>query len=492
MKKSNKNLLLLGVSTITVMSLLSGCGKKPLPQPVDHDNYKPQAELFAPYSIKNETFSKEIVNHTNGPALRLNDYKPVGFNTRVYKLKKSGVLWNTPDTPQIPFEKVECKNKSSHVFIENIVMAPFVIGLNILLGGGMCDNQHVFDYKDFDETAKDWIEDEDINRIALIDKYDTLLQTEHKAENSLQKITNETNDELNQIFTQYQSNYLAKTPKVKVNIQDRSGFYHNEQLDTLTSIEHKALEKHPVDFTKSYVSLVDNSFPCTANDDCFQKLSSSKEKIETDFQTSIKEIKQKRKADAKKAYETYLTKQTNKISIISDYNEHQATIKHKTLFYHLKQMPQEINSDTKSITATYEIVAASFKDVFPKYYNSDKNIKVVFEPETQTIVLTNKTNQFIEIGSISLYYDGAIYKIANDRTQNFTSELSPNAVVRFNALTLWNSIKEATFNRVTVSSTRNKSLKFGLAIKYATLQPSQNHTIYKEDTHNLAKFLKQF
>ena len=491
MKNNKKHLLLLSVSTLATISLLSGCGKRPLPQPVDHDNYKRQAELFAPYSIKNETFSKEIVNHAHGPALRLNDYKPVGFNTRVYKLKKFGILWNTPETPEIPFEKVECKNKSGRVFIENIVIIPFVIGLN-LLGGGMCDNQHVFDYKDFDETAKDWIEDENIKPIALIDKYDTLLQTERKAENSLQQITYKTNNELNKMFTQYQSNYVAKIPKVKVNIQDHSGFYHNEQLDTLTSIEHKALEKHPVDFTKSYVSFVDDSFPCTANDECFQKLSSSKEKIETDFQTSLKDIKQKKKIDVKKAYETYLTKQTNKISIISDYNEHQTTIKHKTLFYHLKPMPQEINSNTKSVTATYEIVAASFKDVFPKYHNSDKNIKVVFEPETQTIVLTNKTNQFIEIGSISLYYNGTIYKIANDRTQNFTSELSPNAIVRFNALTLWDSIKEATFNRVTVNSTRSKSLKFGLAIKYATLQPSQNHTIYKEDTYNLAKFLKQF
>ena len=492
MKNNRKNLLLLGLSTFAIISLLSGCGKKPLPQPISNENYKQEAKLFAPYDLENKTFSKEIVNQTNKPALRLNDYKPVGFNTRVYKLKKSGILWNTPETPEVPFEIVECDDKTSHVFLQNLLFAPFVLGLNIVLGGGMCDNHHVFDYELFDETAKDWIKDENIDRIALINKYDALLQTKYKAENSLKQITDETNNELNTLLTQYQNSYIKKMPKVKINIQDHSGFYHNEPLNTLASLKHTALEKHPVDFRKNYKSLVDNNFPCTANNECLEKFSNSKIEIKKDLKMELQTIKQKRAVNAKKDYENYLKQQTTNIEIFADYNEYQATTKHKTLFYRLKQMPKEVNSDTKSITATYEIISASFNDVFPKYHNSDKNIEVTFEPETQTIGLTNKTDQFIEIGSISLYYDGAIYKIANDRTQNFMSELSPNGVIQLKALTFWDHIKEASFKKVTVGTTRKKTLKFGLAIKYATLQPYQKHTIYREDQHNLAKFLQQF
>jgi hypothetical protein len=155
-------------------------------------------------------------------------------------------------------------------------------------------------------------------------------------------------------------------------------------------------------------------------------------------------------------------------------------------------MPSEINSNAKTVTGTYEITSASFKDVFPSYNNADKNIKISFEPETQNIVITNKTAQFLEIGSISLYYNDSIYKIANDKTKNFTNELSPNAVTKLATNSFFEfGFKESTILKVTTKMTHGKNIRFEIAIKYATLQPYQKHTLYKVDTLNLTNFLNK-
>ncbi|RUM43564.1 MAG: hypothetical protein DSY46_08130 [Hydrogenimonas sp.] len=492
MRSNWRQILFLGISTITATTLLTGCGKKPIPHPVANEAYKTDAKLYAPYDLKNETFKKEIRNDAKEPSVCLNNYLPVGFNTRVYEVDEIGILWNRPETPEVPFEVVECEDKPSQVFLINTLFAPFVLGLNIVLGGGTCTHRHAFNYELFDETVKDWIESEGIDRIALIDGYDGLLKKEHQAEAHLKHLTDETNSELNQMLTNYQTRYQTKMPKVTVRYEDYSGFYNNESLETLVTLKHKSLEHHPVDFTKDYSSFVNTAFPCQPNAECLQKFSDLKVAIDEDLQKRSEEIKQTKKVEAKRAYEAYLKQRTAKIDVIPNYDEHAFKKEHKTLFYRLKKMPEEVDSNAKNIMATYQIVAASFKDVFPAYHNADRNIEIEFEPETQTIVLTNKTDQFLEIGSISLYYNDAIYKLANDKTQNFINELSPHAVTRLKALTLWETIKEASFERVTTDMTRGKSLNFGLAIKYATLQPYQKHTLYRLDRHDLTQFLKQF
>lgn len=360
------------------------------------------------------------------------------------------------------------------------------------MGGGICDNHHIFDYEYFDQTAKEWIEDKNINRKALIDRYANVLDTQKSAEKRFLNLTENTNSVLRQLQKRYKTNYMVQKPKVKIDIEDHSGFYHNEPLVTLVTFKHNRLDMHPIDFTKSYQPIVENVFPCMANEECLQNLSNAKQTIMEDSQKRIKEIKKREVPQASKEYEMYLKKQTSKINIIADYNEQQITTKNKTLFYHLKKMPEKISSDKKSVTATYVISSASFKDIFPEYRNSDKNIAISFDPKKVAVIITNKTDQFIEIGSISLYYNDTIYKVSNDKTQNFVSELSPNATRAMNALPVWSDVKESHYKNVTYHSIKNRTISFGLAIKYTTLQPSKRYTLYKLNTYNLAKLLQQY
>lgn len=479
------------ISTLIAGLLLTvtGCGKKPLPKQVSHTEYKSKAALFAPYSLSDKEFKKSIYNTPQGPSVRLNDLSPVNFNTNIYNLKDSGILWNRPNDPQTPFEVVECKRKGTDVLLKNIIFAPFVLGLNIIIGGGMCDYHHVFAYEEFDESVKQWIEDENIHPKILIDGYETLLDKSEYASYSLEQLTRETNEKLNDILLKYKTAYENNAiPKEQAVYKDASGFYKHEELPSLIKIKANKLAQNSVDYTKEYKYSVNKNFPCEAGQECLNKFNAATMEITNDMQKRLKEDQEENKKIFKE-YKNLLQKTISTYSVEQDHNEYSVEKKHKTLYYTLLKAPDTIKSHLQKFPTTYKITAASFTEIYPTYKNEDNNIKITFDPETKNITLENKTKNFIEVQSVSVYYGSKIYTINNDKNTNFVSELSPDAV---NTMSLWEDIPLANYKRITTKDTNGKKLSFGFAVKYKTLQHSQQHTLYRLDNHNLTKILKTY
>jgi hypothetical protein len=94
-----------------------------------------------------------------------------------------------------------------------------------------------------------------------------------------------------------------KNPKVIMRYKDLSGFYKHENLENLVNIAYKSIKDPSVNFTKSYESYINNSFPCTPNNECLEKFTNSKLAINQDVQEEISEIeKTKEKTNRYKSY----------------------------------------------------------------------------------------------------------------------------------------------------------------------------------------------
>ncbi|WP_297442009.1 hypothetical protein [Sulfurimonas sp.] len=488
-KSARSKVLNFGLIGLSSVMLITGCGNKPLPRKVSHLEYKPEAALFAPYSVSDKEFKKSIYNTPQNLSVRLNDLSPTGFNTSVRNLKMDGILWGTPSDPKTSFEVVECKRKGTDVFLKNVIYAPFVLGLNIILGGGLCEYHHVFDYEEFDDSVNEWLEDENIHPKVLIDGYATLLQESKNGSATLAQFSNETNDKLNEMLSKYKTIYSNyKIPQEQAVYKDESGFYKHENLKSLVDVQANKFSQKSVNYKKEYQTNVDRNFPCEADQECLDKFQGATSEIATDVQKRLTEA-QKENKKVFSDYKNLLQKTISTYSISKDSSEHSVEKKHKILYYTLFKAPDTIKSRIQKFPTTYKITSASFTEIYPAYKNEDENIKIAFNPETKNITLENKTKNFIEIQSVSVYYGSEIYTINNDKNTNFVNELSPDAV---NTMSLWRDIPLADYKRITTKDTNGKKLSFGFAVKYKTIQQNQQHTLYRLDSHNLTRILKTF
>ncbi|WP_457744836.1 hypothetical protein [Sulfurimonas sp.] len=482
----NKNILLsMSISVATIMIFVGCSSTQPKPKNMSNNEYKMQASLYVKYNKKNKIFEKKIYNNLSGYGARLNDYNPIGFpfiNSRK-KITEgwNGIFWNRPDLG-IPFYDYSCKAPITDTILSIIIFPT-------LLGGGLCPVYYAnFNRDNFDSTIKEFVVDNNIDRKALIDGYTTLLDRQSTAQNTLISLNSKVNDKLLTLEKHYQEQYNEKEPKIIVINEDLSGFYHNEPLVQLVSLSHKNIATKKVDFTKSYESIKNSAFPCSPNSQCLQNISHATDEIKQDLSKSVAEIKLKEKAIVKE-YNSSLEKRTKFLNVNADYSEHSVKVGNKTLYYKLKNVRSEVSAKAKTFRVTYQITAASFTDIYPGYTNEDKNIKVYFNPKKETIRLLNKTDKFLEIGSISIYYNNKIYTLNNDIQSNFTNELSPHATKELSIS--WLDIAEADYNRITLRKIKRNSLLFGVAVKYTTLNPSIKHTLYRLDRHNLVKILEK-
>lgn len=133
------------------------------------------------------------------------------------------------------------------------------------------------------------------------------------------------------------------------------------------------------------------------------------------------------------------------------------------------------------VTVTYTIEYKNFYDVYPKYRNSDENLEIVFDGKN--MVLVNKSDRFLKLTSISIYYNTEVY--------NFTDfgdvELPPETRKDFNCNSLLNArnIKDqAQYEHVTRDKVKKDSISFGFAAKYRTADQPVDKTLYKSLKYN--------
>jgi len=487
--KNIKQKLLLSTLSAGLLLSMSGCADKSVLKPVSNNVYRGFSPLYLQYDNNNEIFVNKISNRRFRYSMRLNNYQPEGFKTNRYKIGSYGrffdiVLFiNGEPTFKTNFEESICIDEGSIPLdiMWNIIAAPMTLGTN-LLAGGACTKEHIFNYDEFDEEAKDWIEDKNIKRKALLDSYSSLLTVHSNAFTHLIQEESLLVQSINTFIEKKSKEYKNQNPKIVIKNNDISGVYKGEKLKTLVTIEHNDISIPKIDVVQNYMSEIDRVFPCSANDECLLKMENAKTNINNSISKDLIVVKKEVEIEIPKR-KKLLKQLTATLKVKADYTNQIFETAHKKLYYNIAKLSKEIKSKADKLTVIYNINKADFTNIFPSYSNEDKNIEIGFNPENRKLTITNKTEQFLEIESISLYYNDTIYNIGNK------NEFSPNGIKTFD---IKRFIKEANYENITKKSLEGKEIKFGFAIKYSTLQPQERHTLYKLRAYDLENLLRSY
>jgi hypothetical protein len=437
------------LSGVAVM-LLSGCGARPFQSPLTNSTVGKNT-LYVKYNKDSEKFESEV---SNKPTIgfELNNYQPWGFDDKAYNLGMHGLLWSKPKAPATKYDNHECKESGVGIVAENIVAAPFVLGMNLLVGG-LCDYRHSFNYSGFDNDAKLFIKHGDLDRLKIIEANDQLISTGVQAESKIKGLT---------------AGYYNQNHAVIRKVVDLSGYYRDEVLPEAVNIYENKLP------SISYVSIMDSVFPCTSTSNCVDKADKAKALILSKAATDTQEISAK-------------LRDTKSVFLTTRYNDGMMSKKvgGKTLHYSVVA-DKQANFQTKDIKATYTIANVDFDNVFPNYSNENSDFKISFDGKSRTIVLKNFKNQFIQINSVSIYYNGEIYSLTDNKNANYAAEIAPDATSSFVMKQL---IPNANFKNMTKELANKTPIEFGFAVKYSIGDKNQDRTLYKLDKTTLAKLV---
>jgi hypothetical protein len=141
------------------------------------------------------------------------------------------------------------------------------------------------------------------------------------------------------------------------------------------------------------------------------------------------------------------------------------------------------NQEGYLLKPTATIYGKSFKNVFPKYINEDQFLRVEFDGEHLRFI--NKTNNFLQIKSISTYYNGEIATFSlKDEI-----ELPPQAFIKEplskKSFLPKDIIEKAGYNNITKDFAMQQYITFGFAIKYTLVEQNLDRTLFKENIYNL-------
>ncbi len=317
-------------------------------------------------------------------------------------------------------------------------------------------------------------------------KFDTLKEVQNSKEKSINKKISKINKSLTTIYTTNSTKYNKLQPKLKVKVIDKSGLYKNEKLPYNIDIVLNTIPSKIIDL-KSYQNIVDNTLPCDTKDKCFKNFNNAKIKIIAQQKKDIKDIT---KAKYVKHYKKDIKKVISFINVKNNMPTAKTTITKgyikKTINY-IVQTPKKIKSSKKVVNAKIIVKNMDYTNIFPKYFNSNKDLTISFNNEERTFTLTNLSNNFIQIKSISLYYNSTIYNLSFNRNNDtFSYELPPKAI---RTISLFRDIKESRYTNITKSKAKNLTIDFGFAIKYSTGDQNSNKTMYNQNPTTLYKLI---
>lgn len=146
------------------------------------------------------------------------------------------------------------------------------------------------------------------------------------------------------------------------------------------------------------------------------------------------------------------------------------------------------NSEGYFLKPIVTIVARTFEDIFPKYINEDNSLRIEFNG--RGIRFLNKTNNFLQVKSISIYYNG---EISNFSFGDKALELAPQATTKepllIKSYATIEIIAKSVYPDMTKSSAMKQNLSFGFAIKYRVVEQNIDRTLYKQNEYNLYKIV---
>ena len=134
------------------------------------------------------------------------------------------------------------------------------------------------------------------------------------------------------------------------------------------------------------------------------------------------------------------------------------------------------------------IKSKNFGLLFPKHFAEDNILKV--ESADKSITITNKTSSFVDIKSISVYYDG---EVSTNQYNSF--ELPPDTLKKLEgglkSLSSSKILSAATYDNIVAGDAKKINFRYGIAIKYRIVDQNIDKTLYSVPTYNLYKFLSE-
>lgn len=141
----------------------------------------------------------------------------------------------------------------------------------------------------------------------------------------------------------------------------------------------------------------------------------------------------------------------------------------------------------KQIVIKANVKATSYDlgRVYPDYFSENSDFSILIKGGV--IKLTNKTNDFLTINSLSSYVNSDILNIENAKG----IRLSPLAYKEINLDANLSSAQKSqlTFNRLNNSVIQQKTFDFGLAIEYKLSSISNSKTLFKQQNYKVKSFI---
>jgi hypothetical protein len=153
-----------------------------------------------------------------------------------------------------------------------------------------------------------------------------------------------------------------------------------------------------------------------------------------------------------------------------------------------KHYELKYNSESYFLKPTVTVVARTFENIFPKYINEDNSLRV--ECDGSSILFINKTDKFLQIKTISVYYNA---EISNFNFGDKSLELAPQAITKEPLLIksyITPDIKKMSeYRNITKDSALQQNISFGFAVKYRLVEQNIDRTLYKQNKYNLYNVL---
>jgi hypothetical protein len=416
----------------------------------------PGPELYISIKKYGDSYVVSKITNVKGPqSICLNDLTP-RFDTKSYDCGVEKSLISQTACPDLPeFYDTSLKSRNGRVYRKAFF-------------------SELLFQKAVNEAVKS------LDRKLIISKYQGLIESEALSAAKKARADNVQflNDQYSQIYAKYVPAYQAKfaNAKLKLVVQDQSGFYHDDiSANSLAAIEIRDYARLPLTLEQAD-ALID-----TTPENLDAALSEAKTKS-----LNIGEKYKAQVRDELEAYEKYLRDATSSLKVVSKNpasplnGYHISTTVSENYDLSATQQPE--------VPVTLVVQSKDFYSVRPTPTISDKNVQLSYNGSSLT--LTNKTDKYIQIKSISCYNGDVI------STYQSEIELAPEATRTsydlVEKLFSGNKFTESlNYTNMTASMARNKNLTFGFAVKYRLGEENVDRTLYKTDSYNLFKLLAQ-
>ena len=343
-----------------------------------------------------------------------------------------------------------------------VVVACCTVGLGFLAPPAIVR----FDQKEYDQAVKSAVNKVNVSLLSSGETISDIVIAYNNNMSSLKKAYQNMNAECDRLSSEY--NERIKEFRINVSINDISGLCA-EKPSTFKPLI--SINRNKIRSLESFETIESKTIGVVRTHSIgdFNKL------VTQETNSLLQGDWQKLKIEWKKA-SSYYTIQCRQKARIHSQDGQKYLLNYKII------APQTVKFDqnSRSVNATVKIFSVDCHKVHPDTIMlADKKIELNYSGDV--INIANKTRDYLNVDSISFYYDTKIvsrYKLQSEVPPNGTIELIP-----FSALPVeWEKL---LFTEVTKQKAKSKNIEFGFAVKYRHVNTDKQLVLYSTKKYNL-------